>query len=441
MGTASGVVAALVAAVFAVLVTAVRDQRDSSDAARKAQQVINAATQAQRDLITVDLARRGNLSGAADVAAARQDLSVVLVRLPKLTSDTAQAKRIMEVAKDPSAPGAQSLLNTIISTEQANADRKRDDADSKAKQAIALGIGGLVGSALLIALLTTYLTRYIVIPVRRTAKAARRLAIGDLSARVPEEGDAEPVELARAFNTMAFNLQEGERLKDEFFALVSHELRTPLTSIIGYLELVLDDEDELTEEARRFLEVVERNAKRLLRLVGDMLFVAQVEAGRLSLESHAVDLDKVAADAVEAARPAAERAGVKLSLEAEHVRPILGDRDRFGQMLDNLISNALKFTPDDGTVDVRLTDAGDRAIVEVADTGMGIPDAEQQRLFERFFRASSATSRAVPGAGLGLTIVKTIVEAHGGTVGLTSQEGEGTCVRIELPYDRVEATA
>jgi signal transduction histidine kinase len=441
MGTASGVVAALVAAVFAVLVTAVRDQRDSSDAARQAQQVINAATQAQRDLITVDLARRGDLSDAPDVAAARRDLGVVLARLPKLTTDKTQAARVREVAGDPSAPGAQSLLNTIISTEQANADRKRDDADSKAKQAIALGIGGLVGSALLIALLTTYLTRYIVVPVRRTAKAARRLAIGDLSARVPEEGDAEPVELARAFNTMAFNLQEGERLKDEFFALVSHELRTPLTSIIGYLELVLDDHDELSEEARRFLEVVERNAKRLLRLVGDMLFVAQVEAGRLSLESHAVDLDKVAADAVEAARPAAERAGVKLSLEAEHVRPILGDRDRFGQMLDNLISNALKFTPDEGTVDVRLTDAGDRAIVEVADTGMGIPDSEQQRLFERFFRASSATSRAVPGAGLGLTIVKTIVEAHGGTVGLTSQEGEGTCVRIELPYERVEAAA
>ena len=91
---------------------------------------------------------------------------------------------------------------------------------------------------------------------------------------------------------MAVNLQEGERLKDEFFALVSHELRTPLTSIIGYLELVLDDEDELSDEARRFLEVVERNAKRLLRLVGDMLFVAQVEAGRLSLESHAVDLGR-----------------------------------------------------------------------------------------------------------------------------------------------------
>jgi signal transduction histidine kinase len=278
-------------------------------------------------------------------------------------------------------------------------------------------------------------------PIRRTAKAANQLALGDMSARVPEEGDAEPVALARAFNTMAINLQEGERLKDEFFALVSHELRTPLTSIIGYLELVLDDEETLSDDARRFLEVVERNAKRLLRLVGDMLFVAQVEAGRLSLESAQVDLGVVAAEAVEAARPAAERSGVTLTLTAAPVQSLVGDRDRFGQMLDNLISNALKFTPDGGSVHVHLDDTGHSAVVAVSDTGMGIPDEEQKRLFERFFRASTATSRAVPGAGLGLTIVKTIVEAHGGTVGLTSTEGEGTTVRVELPYQRVEATA
>jgi signal transduction histidine kinase len=424
MGTASGVVAALVAAVFAILVTAVRDQRSSTDAARRAEQVINAARDVELDLAT------------------HRDTGVDLSRLRVLVAHNGeQAGRVRIISTAPAAPGAESVLRQIIDTEQRDADGKREDADHKASQAIALGIGGLVGSALLIALLTTYLTRYIVVPVRRTARAARRLAAGDLAARVVEEGDAEPVELARAFNMMADSLQESERLKDEFFALVSHELRTPLTSIIGYLELVLDDEETLSDDARRFLEVVERNAKRLLRLVGDMLFVAQVEAGRLSLESTAVDFDKIAAEAVEAARPAAERAGVALSLSGEHVRPLLGDRDRFGQMIDNLISNALKFTPDGGRVDVTLTDRGDHACLEVADTGMGIPDAEQQRLFERFFRASSATSRAVPGAGLGLTIVKTIVEAHGGTVGLTSTEHEGTTVRVELPYERVEAAA
>jgi len=450
MGTASGVVAALVAGVFAILVTAVRDQRASTDRARQSEQVSAAAVELRRAITQVDLGARGNLESAPDVRLARGQLPGLLDQLESLVVDEPLQKRRVVVLqreveqylaspRNASAIELERGVEQLIKTERATADRQREDADSKAKQAIALGIGGLVGSALLIALLTTYLTRFIVVPLRRTVKAARRLTLGDLSARVTEEGDAEPVELARAFNLMAASLQESERLKDEFFALVSHELRTPLTSIIGYLELVLDDDEDLSPDARRFLEVVDRNAKRLLRLVGDMLFVAQVEAGRLSLERQDVDFRNVAAEAVEAARPVAERNSVTLVLDAEQVGMLSGDRDRFGQMLDNLISNAVKFTPENGSVTVRLREAGDRAVLEVADDGMGIPDAEQKRLFERFFRASTATSQAVPGAGLGLTIVKTIVEAHGGTIAIASQEGEGTTVRVEVPYARVEA--
>jgi signal transduction histidine kinase len=448
MGTASGVVAALVAAVFAVLVTAVRDQRASTERARQSEEVSAAAVEVRRNITQLDLGIRGHIANAPDVRQARAQLPRLLVHLNDLVKDEPlQRNRVNALEgelgtymRDPAAVAAPDLeraVEQLITTERATADARRSDADHKAKQAIALGIGGLVGSSLLIALLTTYLTRYIVVPLRRTVKAARRLTLGDLSARVVEEGDAEPVELARAFNQMAASLQESERLKDEFFALVSHELRTPLTSIIGYLELVLDDEEELSPEARRFLEVVDRNAKRLLRLVGDMLFVAQVEAGRLSLERDAVDLRAVAGEAVEAARPAAERSGVKLVLDADAVQSLSGDRDRFGQMLDNLVSNAVKFTPEGGTVTMRLRNEGDHALVEVADDGIGIPDIEQKRLFERFFRASTATSAAVPGAGLGLTIVKTIVEAHGGSIAITSREAEGTTVHVEMPYPRV----
>jgi signal transduction histidine kinase len=416
MGIASGVVAALVAAVFLVLVTAVQDQQDATASARHAQTVIAGAN-----------ATRQHPTPAA------------VERLAELVKDDpVQSGRVTRLASVLGSPLAGRLLDAITVSEQATSENRSDLAQDKADLATTLAIGGLIGSVALIALLASYLIRFIVLPVRRTARAARRIATGDLTVRVPEEGDAEPIELAQAFNAMADSLQESERLKDEFFALVSHELRTPLTSIIGYLELVLDDE-ELSEEARRFLEVVERNAQRLLRLVGDMLFLAQVEAGRLSLESTDVDLERVTADAVEAARPAAERAGVNLALHGAPVRTFNGDRDRCGQMIDNLISNALKFTPPDGRVDVRLSDAGDRAILEVTDTGSGIPDAEQARLFERFFRASSATSAAIPGAGLGLAIVKTIVEAHGGRVALASREGEGTTVRVELPYERALA--
>ena len=228
--------------------------------------------------------------------------------------------------------------------------------------------------------------------------------------------------------------RESERLKDEFFALVSHELRTPLTSIIGYLELVEDDAAALPPDIGRFLEVVDRNAKRLLRLVGDLLFVAQADAGRLSLERVAVDLGQIVADAVEAARPAAERGGVALRLEAEAVQLVDGDRDRLGQLVDNLVSNALKFTGAGGEVVVTLRpDATGTVQLAVSDDGVGIPDAEQQHLFERFFRSSSSTTRAVPGAGLGLTIAKTIVEVHEGRISLASTEGVGTTVRVRLP--------
>jgi PAS domain S-box-containing protein len=229
--------------------------------------------------------------------------------------------------------------------------------------------------------------------------------------------------------------QESDRLKDEFFALVSHEFRTPLTSIIGYLELVLEEPDALEPETNRFLQVVERNSRRLHRLVGDLLFVAQVEAGRLSLDRSALPLQRVVGECVEAARPGAEDKGVTLSVRAEPVGTLNGDGDRLGQMLDNLISNAIKFTPEGGRVDVFATRRRGGALVEVRDSGVGIPADEQHRLFERFFRSSTATERAIPGVGLGLTISRAIAEAHGGSITFESEEGRGTTFRVELPLD------
>lgn len=228
--------------------------------------------------------------------------------------------------------------------------------------------------------------------------------------------------------------RQAERMKDEFFALVSHELRTPLTSIVGYLELVLDDDEgALHPEHRQHLGVVERNAGRLLRLVGDLLFVAQVEAGKLSLDPGLVDLGQLVREAVDAARPRAEEASIVLAADVDPVPTCPGDADRIGQVLDNLIVNALKFTREEGRVTVSLRTEGASAVLEVADTGIGIPAPEQEQLFDRFFRASSATARAIPGVGLGLTIVKAIVEAHAGEVSVQSEAGSGTTFRVELP--------
>ena len=229
-------------------------------------------------------------------------------------------------------------------------------------------------------------------------------------------------------------LRELDRLKDEFIALVSHELRTPLTSIRGYTELLLDGEaGELGDDQRQFLGVVERNAHRLLHLVGDLLFLAQVEAGKLVLDVGAVDLGAVASESVEAARPQAEAKRITLTLATGPVPLVAGDRARIGQLMDNLVSNAIKFTPEGGRVDVRVRALSKRAVFEVRDSGIGIPANEREHLFQRFYRTSTATEQAIQGTGLGLAISKAIVEAHDGRITLTSEQDVGTTFRVELP--------
>ena len=229
-------------------------------------------------------------------------------------------------------------------------------------------------------------------------------------------------------------LRELDRLKDEFIALVSHELRTPLTSIRGYTELLLDGEaGELAEDQRRFLGVVDRNAHRLLHLVGDLLFLAQVEAGKLVLDVDALELGAVASESVEAARPQAEAKDITLTLATGPVPLVAGDRARIGQLIDNLVSNAIKFTPEGGRVDVRVRALSKRAVFEVRDSGIGIPASEREHLFQRFYRTSNATEQAIQGTGLGLAISKAIVEAHDGRITLTSEEDVGTTFRVELP--------
>jgi signal transduction histidine kinase len=242
-----------------------------------------------------------------------------------------------------------------------------------------------------------------------------------------------------------------ERMKDQFVSLISHELRTPLSSILGYLELVLDDDEQtLTDEQKQYLRTVERNAHRLLRLVGDLLFTAQVEAGRFTLQPDDVDLAGIVRAAEETARVTAAAKGVEVCLDVpEDGLVVSGDALRLGQACDNLVSNAVKFTPSGGRVTLALrsawrTEDGEMcadprpgavpvAQLSVSDTGIGIPSGEQGKLFTRFFRASTAQRSAVAGVGLGLSITKAITTAHGGTLDLVSTEGRGTTFTLTLP--------
>jgi signal transduction histidine kinase len=234
--------------------------------------------------------------------------------------------------------------------------------------------------------------------------------------------------------------REQTRMKDEFVNLISHELRTPLSSILGYLELVADDEgNPLTVEQHQYLAVIDRNANRLLRLVSDLLFTAQVESGRFQLQQQHVNLQSLLTASLDTAAPGAAARDVKLRLSTtEEPVTVWGDPVRLGQAVDNLVSNAIKFTPTGGRVAVTLGTNDEtelHALISVSDTGVGIPADEFDKLFSRFFRASTTTQHAIPGIGLGLTITKAIANAHHGILRVASTVGEGTSITLDLPAE------
>ncbi|QOD44160.1 PAS domain-containing protein [Clavibacter zhangzhiyongii] len=221
--------------------------------------------------------------------------------------------------------------------------------------------------------------------------------------------------------------------REEFVASVSHELKTPLTSILGYVELIADDLEEEDLEDRitaARLAIVERNAQRLLGLIGDLLTAAQ---HRLEVNRNLVDVGEIVENALDVIRPHAQASGVAL-VEPEYEELVAEvDAVRIGQVLDNLLSNAVKYTPEGGTVTTEVGVDGDHLEVRVTDDGVGMSDEDTSQLFTRFFRTSTARASTVAGVGLGLSITRSIVDAHDGTIEVRSALGAGTTMRVRLP--------
>jgi two-component system phosphate regulon sensor histidine kinase PhoR len=251
-------------------------------------------------------------------------------------------------------------------------------------------------------------------------------------------------------------LQELDRTKTDFMSTVSHELRTPLTSITGYVELLRDEEvGPVTPDQMRMLDAVGRNADRLLSLIEDLLALSHIESRGFRAQVVPVDVASLLHNAGSAVEPQAAAAGVALTLRDERTdedraalgpAQVIGDPGQLDRVLLNLLSNAVKFTPAGGRVELTWSLRPDEVVVHVRDTGIGVPEQELAQLGTRFYRASNATSAAIQGTGLGLTIVRGILEQHGGTLELSSVPGEGTdaCVRLprppadagERPHDR-----
>jgi PAS domain S-box-containing protein len=259
------------------------------------------------------------------------------------------------------------------------------------------------------------------------AEAAVAIERVDILARLDELNNA----LAQQVEALRLS----DQFKSDFVSSVSHELRTPLASILGYTDILVNGEvGEMTPDQAEFLDIIDQNARRLLTLINDLLTLSGLESGRMVIRPEPVDLRDLARANVHVHAPAivAHRLRLDLQLPDDPVM-VEVDSDRIAQVLSNLVSNAIKFMPDEGSLGIGLAVEGRQAVLRVSDSGIGISEDDRARLFERFFRAGNAVEQAIPGTGLGLAICKGIVDAHAGHLSLESTLGEGTTVTVRLP--------
>jgi len=293
---------------------------------------------------------------------------------------------------------------------------------------------GMVLAALLAGLLSGRVGRRL----EELRAASRRIADGDLDARVRLSGSDEVTEVGVAFNEMAADLEEARRREREFLVSVSHDLRTPLTTIAGYAE-AMDEGRVTTEEIPRVSTVLNREAERLGRLVEDLMLLSRIEAREFSLRPEPVDLAGHLKGVLEGFRGRAESARVDLTADLEDVGDVLVDPDRVDQVVGNLLENALRYTPEAGRVRLALAGAGEAVRITVADTGPGIEQADIPHIFERLYVAQHYRPVRPEGSGLGLSIVRELVDAMGGRTDVESAPGEGTRITVTIPRTALPA--
>ena len=478
------VVGAGLAIVFAVLFLAVVSLRHRSVEARNSQQVIATANRVQTLVIDLETGVRGFVITHDERyldpwRAAQKQYPPTIATLLRLTTDNAlQHRRAVSIRdavdtylttysrplvnfmrRNPSfAPtvvrseqGRQEVetirqgFNRFLNTERLLSEARNDRARATAQHAMIIGGLGLGAALLLISIGALYLQRAIARPLRLTADAAARIAGGDFSGRLPTGGPGEVGELERAFNTMAASLErtvadleernralaESEEGKTELVSNVSHELRTPLASILGFSSLMLE-RDVPPDEMQRYLEVIRTEARRLAALLNDLLDLQRVEQRTLELRLDEVDLNDLLATQVTLYSAQSDDHELHFSPSSEPLL-IRGDRDRLAQVIGNLFSNAIKYSPEGGRVEISAEIVGADALVLINDSGLGIPPDHQDRIFTKFFRGDVGRERGIPGTGLGLVLARQIVEAHGGEVGFDSEEGAGSTFWFRLP--------
>jgi signal transduction histidine kinase len=299
-------------------------------------------------------------------------------------------------------------------------------------------LAGLIAAAGVAVILTAALSRRILRPVEALTEAARRMERGDLSQRVAVQTDDEIGQLAHAFNSMADGLARLEQLRRNMVSDVAHELRTPLSNIRGYLEAL---QDGVTQPKPEVIGSLHEEAMLLTRLVNDLQELALAEAGQLKLVLRPTAVEQVVSQVASVMQPTAASKDLTLQTNMQQGLPlVMADSGRVAQVLQNLVNNAMSYTPAGGTITVTASPGASAAEVQLSvhDTGIGIAPEHLPYVFDRFYRVDQSRTRATGGAGLGLTIVRQLVEAHGGHVWAESTLGEGSTFTFTLP---VVATA
>jgi signal transduction histidine kinase len=484
IGVWAMIVSLALGAVFAVLIFSVVGLRNRSVDARRSQEVIATANRLQTLVVELETGLRGyvitgkerELKPWKDALRLYPDELRSLIRLTaenprqqeraeqigrsirtyltlfsqpliRFIRDNPQtrARVAIQGASQQGVPDIRKQFKAFLATEETLAKDRDDRAHRTARVAIAVGGAGFTAAVLLILAAAGYLGRAVARPIRLAAAAARRVAAGDFTSRLPTGGPGEVGHLEQSFNVMASSLEQSrseleeqnrrlvasEHLKSELVSNVSHELRTPLASVLGFSDLLLK-RDLSEEDSRRYLEVIRTEAGRLATLLNDLLDLQRIERGALELTREEFDLNELLG--VQTTLYSAQSALHEL-LFRPGSEPLLvdADRDRLAQVLGNLLSNAIKYSPEGGEVEVRSAQVDGDAWVWIRDHGLGVPRDHQDRLFTKFFRGEAGRTRGIAGTGLGLVLAQQIVEAHGGVIGFESEEGRGSTFWIRIP--------
>jgi signal transduction histidine kinase len=296
------------------------------------------------------------------------------------------------------------------------------------------------GLAVLVALaLAALLARSVALPVDRLSRASDEIARGNYTVQVPVGGSSELAHLAERFNAMTAEVRHAHQMQRDFLANVSHDLKTPLTAIQGFSQAILDGAVQGPEGATGAARIINTEARRMARMVSDLLDLARLESGQTPLERTLLDPSGLLHQAAATVQLQAQEARVTLQVESAPLPAIQADPDRLRRALINLADNALRHTPPGGMITLRSEVGPQAVILSVRDTGAGIPPDDLPHIFERFYQVDKSRSQARSNSGLGLAIVQQIVQAHEGTISVQSQVGVGTEFRITLPVDPAHA--